>query len=308
MNSQLPKIKKKTKKRMVRHCRNCGAEGHEIRTCNDEVLQEFRKEFFEKIQRRESMENILENAKSIPLEKMRLITYKTEKGKVSKINTLKEPEATYYEKLEKYIKKEYEKQEEALKRIVIIKLTVNRTLLNNLPLVSIHSMYQNYITQIATDGRNEYIRRRISRTIYPSEEVRLLSDVNESTTWESVFLTDITHLYQLIESRAVQDTSYEMMTRFLGFLLLIEDEHNARTRPPKIAYNFIKRVHPETETIDCPICMESITTPEISEVNCGHKFCRTCIRQTINRHAKDKRCGCPMCRTPIEKIVRKYID
>lgn len=292
---------------MTRHCRNCGQEGHEIRTCNDPALQETRNTFFKKIHKREPIPNILEYAKSIPLEKMRLITYKTIQGKVSKINTLQEKEPVYYENLEKHIKKEYEKQEEALKRIVILKLMGNRILLNALPLVSIHSMYQNYITQIATEERNEYIRRRISRTtIYPSEEIFLLRDVDENTTWERIFLTDITHLYQLIETRMLEGTSYEMMTRFLGFLLLVEDEHTARTRPPKITYNFIKRNQKNTETIDCPICMENISTPEISEVNCGHKFCRNCIRQTINRHAKDKRCGCPLCRTPIEKIIRKY--
>jgi hypothetical protein len=295
---------------MPRHCRNCGGEGHEIRTCNDPYLQESRKEFYKKIHRREPLPNIVENAKSIPIEKMRLITYKTEKGKVSKISSLKESEQTYYEKLEKYIKKEYEKQEEGLKRIVILKILHHRTLLNALPLVSIHSMYQNYITQIATEERNEYVMRRIARlTIYPSEEIFLLRDITETTTWESVFLSDITHLYQLIETRTSEGMSYEMMTRFLGFLLLVEDEQATRTKPTTkpLEYNFIKRIQTETETIDCPICMENISTPDISEVNCGHKFCRSCIRQTIHRHAKDKRCGCPMCRTPIEKIVRKYI-
>jgi hypothetical protein len=301
---------------MPRHCRNCGVEGHEIRTCNDPNLQEERKEFFKKIQRRVPIEEILENAKSIALEKMRLITYKTEKGKVSKISSLKESEDTYYEKLENYIKKEYEIQEEALKKKIILKTMIIRRHYHA-PLVNISAMYHSYIRILSTSRhRLEEVRRLISRDGYPSEEVHLHRGIDDPTTWENMIETDTESLNMFTatnsfnrELYAIYPT-YEMMTRWLGFLIVIQEEYRAITRTNHahpVAYNFIKRLQTESETIDCPICMENITTPEISEVNCGHKFCRSCIRQTINGHAKDKRCGCPMCRTPIEKIIRKFI-
>jgi hypothetical protein len=302
---------------MVRHCRNCGEEGHEIRTCNDEGLKEERKEFYKKIQRREAIPRILELAKSIALEKMRLITYKTEKGKVSKINTLKETEDTYYEKLENYIKKEYESQEEGLKKKIILKTMIIRRHYQ-VPLVNISTMYHSYIRILSTNAhRVEELRRLISREGYPSEEVHLHREVEEPGTWENMIEGDTESLNMFTATNSFNRElyaiypSYEMMTRWLGFLLVIQEEYRSITRTNHahpIAYNFIKRLQTENETIECPICMENISTPEISEVNCGHKFCRNCIRQTINKHPKDKRCGCPMCRSPIEKIVRKYIN
>jgi hypothetical protein len=310
-------IPQKQKKKMPRHCRNCGEEGHEIRTCNDEGLKEERNEFYKKIHRRVPIEEILENAKSIALEKMRLITYKTEKGKVSKISSLKESEDTYYEKLENYIKKEYEIQEEGLKKKIILKTMIIR-MHYQLPLVNPNAMYHSYIRILSTNAqRVEEVRRLISRDGYPSEEVYLHREVEEPGTWENMIEADAESLNMFMATNSFNRElyaiypSYEMMTRWLGFLLVIQEEYRSITRTnhthPIVVYNFIKRLQTENETIECPICMENISTPEISEVNCGHKFCRSCIRQTINRNAKDKRCGCPMCRTPIEKIVRKFI-
>jgi len=304
--------------RQPKRCSNCNCEGHQIRTCNDPALQETRKTFFKKIQIREPIESIMEYAKSNPLEKIRLITYKTEKGKVSKISSLTEKEPAYYENLEKYIKKEYEKQEDALKKKLILKIMLIQHRYQ-VPQVSITPMYHSYITLLTSDpNRIAEVHRLISQEGYPSEEIRLLNDVNETTTRENMIEPDTESLNMFTTTNSFNPElyrvypTYEMMTRWIGFLLVIESEYRARTRiKPQvlltIEYNFIKRLQTETETIDCPICMENITTPEISEVNCGHKFCRSCIRQTINRHARDKRCGCPMCRNPIEKIVRKYI-
>ena len=46
----------------------------------------------------------------------------------------------------------------------------------------------------------------------------------------------------------------------------------------------------------CPICLESLDTPAIS--NCNHKFCKNCIDELINT----KKFNCPLCRTKITTI------
>jgi hypothetical protein len=54
--------------------------------------------------------------------------------------------------------------------------------------------------------------------------------------------------------------------------------------------------------------METVNMPNISETNCGHKYCSTCIRNTIKKYIATKRCPCPMCREPLHTIVRKFTE
>lgn len=295
---------------MPRHCKNCGEEGHERRTCNDEELKEGRNEFFKRIKRRDSVEEILENAKSIYLEKMKLLTYKTEEGKLTRIVKLTEKEDQYYENLEKYIKKEYEKQEKELAKLLEKKLQMMR--IQGIPMMIDHQML--YVVYMQTiRERNVEIRELISRENYPSERIEIPTNAVDDTTVHTILTRDLSGLLTFINTRRISrdphPPSYETMTLWLGYILLIIKTY----QPPKpINYNFIKRLIRDMsrtpETIECPICMECITTPEISEVNCGHKFCRTCIRRTISTCPKKNRCGCPMCRTPVDTIIRKYYE
>lgn len=51
---------------------------------------------------------------------------------------------------------------------------------------------------------------------------------------------------------------------------------------------------------DCPICMEQQTPDNTIAVDCGHTFCVTCLKQTMQGGGV-QHC-CPSCRNPITKL------
>jgi hypothetical protein len=53
----------------------------------------------------------------------------------------------------------------------------------------------------------------------------------------------------------------------------------------------------EDEDEDCAICYESIKCMDFVKLNCEHKFCGSCIQETLKSH--NKLCGprCALCRT-----------
>ena len=50
---------------------------------------------------------------------------------------------------------------------------------------------------------------------------------------------------------------------------------------------------------DCPICMEPQTPDNTIAVDCGHTFCVTCLKQTMQGGIQH---CCPSCRNPITKL------
>jgi len=56
--------------------------------------------------------------------------------------------------------------------------------------------------------------------------------------------------------------------------------------------------------IDCPVCYESVKRDDICITNCFHKFCYSCISQTLKT---DKNQRCPCCRTQVFELVNKSI-
>jgi hypothetical protein len=76
------------------------------------------------------------------------------------------------------------------------------------------------------------------------------------------------------------------------------------------ASNSVKRISIETEVREinvlekekfCCICYENKNSEEISQINCSHKFCGTCIVDLISVN-KTKSC-CPLCREKICHII-----
>ena len=54
--------------------------------------------------------------------------------------------------------------------------------------------------------------------------------------------------------------------------------------------------------IDCPVCYENVKGDDICMTNCSHKFCYSCISQTLKT---DKNQRCPCCRTQVDELVNK---
>lgn len=63
----------------------------------------------------------------------------------------------------------------------------------------------------------------------------------------------------------------------------------------------VQEIQISEEERDCPICYEIKEREEISQLNCGHKFCGDCITEHVRRHRREPRC--PFCRVNITHIT-----
>lgn len=54
---------------------------------------------------------------------------------------------------------------------------------------------------------------------------------------------------------------------------------------------------------DCPVCFDSLQTKQIVQTNCGHGYCRECVKN-IASSMKDKtqQPSCPLCRTTLREL------
>jgi hypothetical protein len=284
-----------TRKRKPPTCRICKCTGHQMRTCNDATLLSQRKHVFEQIENHAPAAEIITYAQqNHEFERMKIITYKTPKGKTSNICPLSSDETTYYTNLERYIQTEYEKQTNQLITQLQRRIFFTRRLLPH----NANELMNRYINFLAQFYNNQHTIEDLDR--------------------------ELTQFLHLCETQSLEPThynpypSYEILQRWNHFLQETTSRYmaqiQARNRPPPQivqTYNYIKRRVPNnepTESIDCPICMETVNMSNISETNCGHKFCSTCIRNTIKKYIATKRCPCPMCREPLHTIVRKFTE
>ena len=60
---------------------------------------------------------------------------------------------------------------------------------------------------------------------------------------------------------------------------------------------------------ECAICYESIECMDLVKLNCNHKFCGSCIKQSLKAH-NNMYCGpsCALCRKEIESFTVKKIE
>lgn len=63
----------------------------------------------------------------------------------------------------------------------------------------------------------------------------------------------------------------------------------------------VQKIFVSEEERNCPICFEIREREEISQINCGHKFCTICLTQYIR--SKNRLACCPLCREIITKIT-----
>jgi hypothetical protein len=63
----------------------------------------------------------------------------------------------------------------------------------------------------------------------------------------------------------------------------------------------VRKIIVSEEERDCPICIETREKEEISQVNCGHKFCAFCLTKYIRNN--NRLPYCPLCREIIDKIT-----
>ena len=60
---------------------------------------------------------------------------------------------------------------------------------------------------------------------------------------------------------------------------------------------------------DCPICYELLKLADTVTINCEHKFCGTCIKETLNLHNNIyTKPSCALCRTEMKTFVMTNQD
>ena len=66
--------------------------------------------------------------------------------------------------------------------------------------------------------------------------------------------------------------------------------------------NFINDLYKKSkETIECPICLDTIDYKELDTTSCGHNFHKTCLKtiKDTASEADEKHIDCPICRKKI---------
>jgi len=63
----------------------------------------------------------------------------------------------------------------------------------------------------------------------------------------------------------------------------------------------VQKISVTEEERNCCICFELKETTDISQINCGHKFCGSCVIQHISRNTNES--SCPLCREKITHIT-----
>jgi hypothetical protein len=80
--------------------------------------------------------------------------------------------------------------------------------------------------------------------------------------------------------------------------------------PPVIQFEEESSESSADTDIDCSICFETVDRINICNLDCRHKFCNSCIIQTMiakyklsyNATVDNFRCDCPLCRNEIRKV------
>lgn len=100
----------------------------------------------------------------------------------------------------------------------------------------------------------------------------------------------------------------------IAFATHFEDELNDDFIPfkkpiQKPIESVIQEISMTEEDKICCICYETKKSEDISQVNCSHKFCSTCIIEHISKNSENS--CCPLCREKITNITfqhQKYQD
>jgi hypothetical protein len=56
-----------------------------------------------------------------------------------------------------------------------------------------------------------------------------------------------------------------------------------------------------TNECECGICYDSKTQPEFVKLNCGHEFCKDCIKQSL-QNVRTENPQCAFCRSEINNM------
>lgn len=269
-------------------CGYCHTLGHTIRVCNDPTMLNHRRVIHQKITNREPIHDLVAylNTMDFPLRK--LVLSKNHRGKCTNFIPPSSNDAQLLEtQFIRHTQSVYDYEEQKLRRDLLLVLSIMLSRIY----YTLETQYTQYFSQLEENPA-----------------MPLATEYDNFCRLIRVRTYDTQHFTQYIDYNTVQ-----RWNRFLHHCrrTMIAAPPSAMPQQPATTYQFIASTVRRSnfhETIECPICLTEVSTPEISAVDCGHKFCKTCIRSTIKACPSYKRCACPMCRAPIHKIVRKITE
>ena len=74
----------------------------------------------------------------------------------------------------------------------------------------------------------------------------------------------------------------------------VETLREVLTLPQHIKEEFLKMGDELKKTWECPVCIDMIKPDNLDITNCGHYFCKPCLK--TYKENKGDECVCPICR------------
>lgn len=153
---------------------------------------------------------------------------------------------------------------------------------NTLDYIIKNSIYDinNYNNLVNLDNFYNFINKEL-----------IFRDDNENINIKHEFIElTLTENEQNIYDKLFNDTEHDEVYKSLFFLEYYK-------------YNFIKSYNENNNVMyynnKCPICLDIIEKNNTCIVNCGHHFCKDCLRKFINKNDKNNKYVCPLCRDNI---------
>jgi hypothetical protein len=127
--------------------------------------------------------------------------------------------------------------------------------------------------------------------IWPNSENDMI-EIEASTT--------VDMLYQLLVD---EDITQLQRNRLYVLITILEQAEQAGQTKFAIETEY-KNLLSDTETRECGICYNELSTNKFVTINCSHSFCSDCIRRVFETSVKNEvNPKCAFCRVPVSKVI-----
>jgi hypothetical protein len=102
------------------------------------------------------------------------------------------------------------------------------------------------------------------------------------------------------QGNQIRSIAYSLL--FMEMIMSIHDEANTNINLNK-KFNINTKICEckIVENCDCNICYETIENKNFIKLNCGHEFCKSCIKKTLENEKKNNP-SCAFCRAEINEF------
>lgn len=88
---------------------------------------------------------------------------------------------------------------------------------------------------------------------------------------------------------------------FMEMIMSIHETAVNQTKKFDIKMNVCEKPERTNEKCECNICYEEYENKEFINFNCDHKFCKDCVKKSLQNEKRQNYC-CPYCRTEIKEF------